>query len=129
MHRTMLRRRFTDLIAILLVVLSASCVSADVSVNQAPMQGTLRVFKSMGGVQCADSGGNLATHTQALEGAGLKVLSAACGTDGRMRAAMCGAPDGRIAIFELAAEDASAAAKLGYAAFSNLPDAKLAPCK
>lgn len=125
MQWIMLRCRFTDLIAIVLALLSASCVSA----NQAPMQGTLRVFKSAGGVQCADSGSDLATLTQALEAAGLKVLSASCGTDGRMRAAMCGAPDGRIAIFELSAEDAPAALKLGYAALSNLHDAKLAPCK
>ena len=121
----MQRCRFNNWIVVVLALLSASCVSA----TPTPMQSTARVFKSMGGVQCADSGSNLATLTQALEAAGLKVLSASCGTDGRMRAAMCGAPDGRIAIFELAAEDAPAAAKLGYAALSNLPDAKLAPCK
>lgn len=117
--------RFKHFIAIALAVLSASCVSA----NPTPTQSTVRVFKSMGGVQCADSGSNLTTLTQALEAAGLKVLSASCGTDGRMRAAMCGVPDGRIAIFELAAEDAPAATKLGYAALSNSPDAKAAPCK
>lgn len=125
MRWTMRRFRLNHLIAIALAVLSASCVSA----TPTPMHSTVRVLKSTGGVQCADSGSNLATLTQALEAAGLKVLSASCGTDGRMRAAMCGAPDGRIAIFELAAEDAPAAAKLGYAALSNLPDAKLAPCK
>jgi len=113
------------LIAIALSVLSASCVSANPTLTQS----TVRVFKSTGSVQCADTGANLSTLTQALEAAGLKVLSASCGTDGRMRAAMCGAPDGRIAIFELAAEDVAAAVKLGYAALSTLPDAKLAPCK
>ena len=125
MDQTMWRVRFIDLIVIALSALCASCVSA----TQPPLQGTARVYKSLGGVQCADSASNLASLTRELEAAGIKIVSAGCGTDGRMRAAMCGMPDGRIAIFELAATDMQAAAKLGYAALSTLPDAKAAPCK
>lgn len=111
--------------AIALAVATSSCVIA----NPTPPQTTVRVFKSAGSIQCAEGGADLTTLGRQLEDAGLKVLSSACGSDGRMRAAMCGAPDGRIAIFELSSHDAQSSAKLGFAPLSKLPDAKFVPCK
>lgn len=103
----------------------ASCVSA----NPTSSQTTVRVFKSMGSVQCAEGGTDLSTFARQLEAAGLKVISSACGSDGRMRVAMCGAPDGRVAIFELSTADAQSSATLGFAPLSKFPNAQVVPCK
>ena len=103
----------------------ASCVSATPTLSQT----TARVFKSMGSVQCAEGGTDLSTLARQLEAANLKVISSACGSDGRMRVAMCGAPDGRVAIFELSNADAQSSTQLGFAPLSKLPDAKVVPCK
>ena len=116
---------FATFVVIALALASASCVSA----NAPSSQTTVRVFKSMGSVQCAEGGTDLSTFARQLEEAGLKVISSACGSDGRMRAAMCGAPDGRLAIFELPSADAQLSAKLGFSPLSKLPDAQVVPCK
>ena len=116
---------FATFVVIALALASASCVSA----NSPSSQTTVRVFKSTGSVQCAEGGTDLSTFARQLEQAGLKVLSSACGSDGRMRAAMCGAPDGRVAIFELSSADAQASSQLGFAPLSKLPDAQAVPCK
>ena len=118
-------QRFKTIVVIALALVSASCVSA----NPTSSQTTVHVFKSMGSVQCAEGGTDLSTFARQLEAAGLKVISSACGADGRMRVAMCGAPDGRVAIFELSSADAQASSKLGFAPLSTLPDAKVVPCK
>lgn len=102
-----------------------SCVNATTT----PSQTTVRVFKSVGSVQCAEGGIELSTFARQLEAAGLKVVSSACGSDGRMRAAMCGVPDGRVAILELSSADAQSSATLGFTPLSKLPDAKVVPCK
>ena len=111
--------------ASVLLAAAASCAGAD---SSSP-PGTIRVFKSLGSVQCAAAGVDLRTLEKQLDDAKLKVLSSSCGSDGRMHAAMCGASDGRIAIFELSAKDAESAAKLGFNAIGALPEAKLLPCK
>ena len=116
---------FATFVVIALALASASCVSA----NSPSSQTTVRVFKSTGSVQCAEGGTDLSTFARQLEQAGLKVLSSACGSDGRMRAAMCGAADGRVAIFELSSADAQASSLLGFAPLSKLPDAQVVPCK
>ena len=116
---------FATFVVIALALASASCVSA----NSPSSQTTVRVFKSTGSVQCAEGGTDLSTFARQLEAAGLKVISSACGSDGRMRAAMCGAPDGRVAIFELSNADAQSSSKLGFAPLSKLPDAQVVPCK
>jgi len=119
------RQHIANSVAIALALATASCVSANPTASEA----TVRVYKSAGSVQCAGGGTDLPTLARQLEDAGLKVRSSACGSDGRMRAAMCGAPDGRIVIFELSSDDAQSSSKLGFAPLSNLPDAKEVPCK
>ena len=116
---------FATFVAIALALASASCVNA----NPTSPQTSVRVFKTTGSVQCAEVGSDLATFARQLEEAGLKVISSACGSDGRMRAAMCGAPDGRLAIFEVSSADAQLSAKLGFSPLSKLPDAQVVPCK
>jgi hypothetical protein len=87
----------------------------------------VRVFKPAGTRQCeAAPAATPQALLQPLEAAGVRVLGRACGSDGRMRPQVCGAPDGRIVIADVARADADTAAKLGYL---PLPaDAHEAPC-
>ena len=87
-----------------------------------------KVFKSMGTLQCSGGGVSLATLQAQLAAANVQTLSAACGTNGVATATVCGAPDGRIGIFEISPTQAGAAAAAGFAPLSTLPTAKTIPC-
>lgn len=110
--------------AVLLAVLVAAAMTTACASER------VRVFKPTGSVQCGDAGARGAAGLEALakplEGAGVRVLGRACGSDGRMHAMVCGAPDGRIAIFDVPAGDAEAARRLGYAALPA--EAREQPC-
>jgi len=87
-----------------------------------------KVFKSMGSLQCSGGGVSLSTLQAQLVAANVQPRSAACGTDGVASAAVCGSPDGRIGIFEIAPTQLAAAAAAGFSPLSNLPAAKTVPC-
>jgi len=89
----------------------------------------LRVFKSLGGVQCEPGAKTPADLVGELNAAGVRVKQAACGTDGKMYPAACGGPDGRIAIMEIDEEDAEKAAGLGFSPLSTLPEARPTFCR
>lgn len=88
----------------------------------------LRVYKPVGSRQCGDPGQPLPALARQLADAGVAVTSSRCGRDGRMYPAVCGASDGRIGIFEIAASDAAAAAKHGFQPLAQLPDARETLC-
>lgn len=98
------------------------CRSANVAVtlglNPSP-NGGVTVYKSRG-VQCAPLL-PLADLQAPLTQAGIAVTSTSCGIDGYVHTAVCGAEDARIGLFEIAANDVSAAQALGFATVSNLP--------
>jgi hypothetical protein len=87
------------------------------------------LYKSFGSVQCTGGGVSLEAMQQQLAAAGIQVLSASCGTDGRMYIAVCGAGDGRVGIFEVPATQAEAASALGFAPLSVLPGATKGACR
>lgn len=108
-------------------VLLAACA---VRPGNAPAsEATTRVYKSAGSRQCEPGGLTPAQMRAQLEAAGIRVLSAACGGDGRARIAMCGAPDGRLGILEIPASQVQAAAALGFAPLDRLPQASVVPCR
>lgn len=89
----------------------------------------LKVYKSRGGLQCAEFKGTPPQDMRAeLEKAGIKVKSVACGEDGLMRPAVCGAGDGAINIFEIPQAKAAQAASRGFLPLSGLPEAGEVPC-
>lgn len=88
----------------------------------------IRYYKSLGSVQCTGGGKSAAELGQDLTAAGVTVIRTACGVDGNLYAAVCGAPDGRIGIFEIEAGSANAAAALGFAPLTTLPEATEVPC-
>lgn len=84
---------------------------------------------SLGTRQCDSGGLQPAALALRLSDAGVRVLSQACGVDGRMRPSVCGAGDGRIAIFEIPAAQLATAQGLGYARLDTWPDAQREPCR
>ncbi|MBJ6799145.1 hypothetical protein [Geomonas propionica] len=86
-------------------------------------------YRPLGSLQCTGGGKTVAEIEHELRKAGITVNRAACGVDGRMHAMVCGAPDGRIAIFEIPAQQAVSAAALGLKPLATLPDAAETPCQ
>lgn len=108
-----------------LVVMTTACGGAG-SPESVPY--TLAVYASLGTRQCETGGTSLDALRQRLVGAGLRVVESACGSDGRVYPAVCGAPDGRIAIFDIATSASLPALPAGFAALTTLPDASRRPC-
>ncbi len=86
------------------------------------------VYKPFGSQQCGGGGLSRDALAQQLLSAGVAVLSARCGSDGLARAAVCGAPDGRIAIFRVPDTQVALARGAGFGLLSELPQASDGPC-
>ncbi|MFZ4649330.1 MAG: hypothetical protein ACOYLV_01350 [Rubrivivax sp.] len=86
------------------------------------------VYMSLGSKQCQEGGRTVSDVQKTLRAAGIQVLAATCGSDGFAYPAVCGAPDGRIAIVDVPAEQASAAVKLGFRLLSDRPGATRSSC-
>jgi hypothetical protein len=95
--------------------------------KDAPSTG-VKYYKSLGSVQCTGGGKSIGELEHDLLTAGITITETTCGTDGNMHAAVCGAPDGRIGIFEIDPAQARAASVLGLAPLSTLPGAAEVPC-
>jgi hypothetical protein len=108
----------------LAAAVSSACGGGDGGAPEAP----LAMFKSLGSLQCSGGGASLPALERQLLDAGVQVLAASCGLDGNAYIALCGAPDGRIGVFDLAAQHAAVARALGFAPLSDLPAAVRVPC-
>ncbi|WP_306532458.1 hypothetical protein [Geobacter sp.] len=111
------------------ILIAASLLSScgDDSNSSQPTATTLYI--SMGSLQCTGGGTSLPELERQLTGAGVPIHSSSCGIDGQARAAVCGTPDGRIAIVEVPATQVAAALALGYAPLSDLPNATKVACQ
>lgn len=87
------------------------------------------MYKYSGSVQCTGGGTSLSAMESQLTDAGIHVVASACGIDGKVYAAVCGASDGRIGIFEVSVAQAQAASALGFVPLSNLPSATTVACQ
>lgn len=109
------------------VLMAAAAASACISDPKPP--GSVSVYKSLGSLQCGAGGASVDTLEAQLRAAGVAVRATACGTDGRMRPAVCGAPDGRIGIFDVPASQRRQALAQGYSLLASLPDAQRVACR
>jgi len=108
---------------------SVTClVSACTQFGPQALPLSVPVYQYIGSKQCQGGGTALATMMRKLSDAGIPAMNVSCGTDGKMYPAMCGAPDGRIGIVGVPEDKVAAAAKLGFAPLSNLPDATKTVC-
>lgn len=113
---------------LVLMMTAAMMLSACADLGRvAPASGVL-VYKYGGSKQCEGGGTPVEKMMRQLSEAGIPVMNVHCGTDGRMYPAMCGAPDGRIGILEVPEGKVSAAAALGFAPLSGLPEASKTVC-
>lgn len=85
------------------------------------------VYTALGSVQCEGGGQSLPVIQSVLQGAGVEVISASCGLDGLARPALCGAPDGRIAIFEILQSQSQLASSAGFGHLAGMPFVRT-PC-
>ena len=90
---------------------------------------TVSLFKSLGGRQCESPGPSPDALVAPLRDAKIELKSMRCGSDGRMRAQVCGAGDGRIVIVEIPAAQQDAARSLGWAPLAVRPDASAGACR
>ena len=124
----MVYRRFLAASSVILLsVLSACAAHAPAS---SPAGDVVKVFKSRGAVQCEGRGTAPKAMRAELERAGVRVQASACGSDGRMRPAVCGAGTDEINLFDIAAADLPRAQALGFAPLPQLKgEAQAAPCR
>ncbi|MDO5652488.1 MAG: hypothetical protein Q4G39_00055 [Brachymonas sp.] len=106
-----------------------ACAQAGNRIPSLNPASTSQVFKSFGLRQCEGGAADLQPLARQLEGAGIAVQASTCGHDGMMRPAVCGAGDGRIAIFQISSTDVAAAQRLGFAPLSHMPDAQTSSCR
>ena len=90
---------------------------------------TTTVAKYLGSTQCQGGGLSLAQVQDQLTAAGVPVVRMACGHDGRVHPAVCGAGDGRLAIAVIPAAQLNRATGLGFLPAAKLPDHGETPCK
>jgi hypothetical protein len=116
-------------VQLILLALAASPVAAWAAAPApAAVPAAVPVYLSLGSRQCQEGGRTLPQVRQMLTDAGVRVLSSSCGTDGMAYPAVCGAPDGRIAILEVPADQVEAARKLGFSLLSERPRAQRQAC-
>ena len=87
------------------------------------------VYKYAGSVQCYGGGTPISAMQMQLNHARIPVHTAACGVDGNMYSAVCGAADGIIGVFEVSSLQQQEATTLGFLPLSNLPAATLVACQ
>lgn len=92
------------------------------------LDGQVGIYQDAGSTQCQDDGLSLEQMQQQLAEADIPFADAACGTDGKMYTAMCGSPDGKIGMFQIAPEHLQQARALGFEALANVPEATEVDC-
>ncbi len=110
---------------LLSAVLLAGCANG----AEAPSGERVSLYKYHGAVQCGSEGAPLSATQAQLAAAGVRVLSASCGSDGMAHMSVCGGGTGSIHIVEVPRAQVGSAQALGWSALSKLPDATRQPCR
>jgi hypothetical protein len=105
---------------LLLAALGAACGTVAAPVT---------VAHPLGSRQCEGPGPAPQSLAQRLIDAGVAVAAVGCGHDGRMRPAVCGAPDGALAVMDIDAAQLPRARELGFQPLADWPDARRVPCR
>ena len=77
-------------------------------------QAHIQISKSLNGKQCETQGTDLSVLKQQLQAKHIRIYAESVGDDGMMRAQVCGAPDGKIAIFRIDQTQLAQAQALGF---------------
>ena len=110
-----------NVIVLVLVGVVAACGGGDETT-------TTDVYAVRGSLQCTGGGVTLAQQRAQLEGAGVAVVSASCGSDGVPRVTQCGTPSGEIGVFTIPSNQVGPASSSGFLPLSGLPGATKTAC-
>jgi len=110
-------------LALVCMIILSSCRTGAVKSE------TVTIYKHDGSISC-DKTVAIAVESmkQELTGSKIPVISSGCGTDGIIRAAVCGIKTGDINIFEVRREMLPKAQALGFTTTSNIQDFVKMPC-
>lgn len=111
------------------IFLVGACLYAAGCGNNGTVEPSVKVFKSRGSLQCTGGGTSPQVMEMELIGAGITVRSFSCGIDGLAHPTVCGAPDGKINIFDIPQSQLAQAQSLGFAPLSTLPNAQEIQCE
>ncbi len=90
---------------------------------------TVKVYKFDGSISCDQSSGTSIENMRLeLMKKKIPIIAASCGTDGLVRAAVCGIDTGRVNVFEIKTEVYSNARALGYQLVTKLEDYSAVAC-
>lgn len=105
--------RLTGFCAMTLAVINVVGCST-LNTEQHVVSGKVQVSKSLSGHQCGDTGMNVDQLKSQLEEQKIQVYSQAVTSDGLLYPQVCGAPDGRIAVFTINKKEQDQAVELGF---------------
>lgn len=91
--------------------------------------GSQSLFQYAGSRQCSGGGKSIDAARRELSSAGIEVLSAQCGHDGRLYASQCGNPDGAILVVKVPSPAAGRARGMGWKSLEELPEATTRACR
>ncbi|WP_130802270.1 hypothetical protein [Acinetobacter ihumii] len=103
------------------LTLSAVLISGLVACHTFPHADSskqIQVAKSLQGKQCEQQALNISELKQQLEVQHIHIYTESVGHDGMMRPQVCGAPDGKIAIFNIDQKQLAQAQALGFVIYS-----------
>ena len=107
--------RFSGLLAVGLAMLSlVGCSTLQV---EQQVSGKVQIAKSLFGHQCGDTGMSVDQLKTQLEEQKIQVYAQTVASDGRLYPQVCGAPDGRIAIFTIDQKQQEQAFNLGFSLY------------
>lgn len=115
----------------LVVAWTGGCAAADGPGQRVAASGSAPVAMAhpLGTRQCESAGPTPESVANALRDAGIGMTTFDCGHDGRMRPAVCGAPDGRLVVVDVPVAQQERAESLGWRPLASMPGAQRQPCR
>lgn len=89
--------------------------------NPVATSSTVKVYKAQGSMSCdSASGVDLSVMLNEFKRSGINVRSANCGSDGLVRAAVCGIATGKVNVYEIDSADLNTAKGMGFKNIESL---------
>ena len=114
-------------LSLLMSAVAVTACQAGATPETTELNSTL--YRYAGSRQCEAGGVTPQEVRDELVAGGINVIGAGCGTDGRIRTAMCGASDGRIVVIQVGHGHAKAAEARGFRPLAELPGAARTECR